>query len=159
MVRPTFPISGIQMFGIGQRRRLKRMRRLGFSRRAATPFPVGLDVDTFLFAVAARPADVMRLIVRAYEFNQVMAGLVAALAHMHGALFRPRKVAYGFFSHSLDSRLIDPVFLVNAFGPAPEAPLAHGRLGLFVPQRPVKVERVGAALVYDQRHLVPVLGV
>ncbi len=54
----------------------------------ATAFPSRLQVDAFLFAVAAMPADVVRLIISAYEFNQVAAGLVAALARVQGALFR-----------------------------------------------------------------------
>jgi predicted ATPase len=69
------------------------------SRLAAAPFPAGLDVDALLFAVLARPADVVRPVVHPYELNQVAAGLVAALARVHGALFRPSEVAYGSFSH------------------------------------------------------------
>ena len=46
-------------------------------RRAPAPLPVRLDVDALLFAVAARPADVVRPVVRAYKLNQVAAGMVA----------------------------------------------------------------------------------
>ncbi len=51
--------------------------------------PGGLEVDALLFSITACPADVVRAVVRADELDEVAARLVATLAHVHGALFRP----------------------------------------------------------------------
>lgn len=82
------------------------MRCVGGSRLAASAFPSGLEVDAFLFAVSARPADVMLPVVCAYEFNQVTAGLVTHLAGVQGALLRADYVFTSSFSHKFYRRTI-----------------------------------------------------
>lgn len=80
---------------------------------AATTFPGRLEVDAFLFAVAARPADIVRPVVHTYQFNQVAAGLVTELASVQGALFGSYMVVFHSFSHNFFGSLYKADFSLS----------------------------------------------